>query len=99
MMAERTKKLSERLARLAKGRHPLTRLPLHAEAAPVDDRDAPGRRCGNCVFRRTNGRGYPKCHLQVGDIQPYLNHGEITDVRGWWPGCARHEYREDQARD
>ena len=95
-------------ALLAAGRHPLSSpmgvsLFLHAEAAPADDRTAPGRRCGNCRFRQILGhhsRSYAKCmapglmsaesYEQHGP--PRVSHGEATDVRAWWPGCADHEY-------
>lgn len=71
---------------LAAGWHPLGRR-LHADAAPADDRQAPGRRCGNC-FHRTpaGGRHYPKCMLNPSDV----TNGPATDCRGWWPGCAAH---------
>lgn len=49
---------------LARGVHPLTGQGLHEQAAPADDRDALGRRCGNCRFRRVldyHARAYPKC--------------------------------------
>jgi hypothetical protein len=95
-------------AMLANRRHPLSSplgysLFLHAEAAPADDRDAPGRRCGNCRFRQILGHHdsrYPKCvapGLMSADAYerlgpPRVSHGEATDVRAWWPGCKDHEW-------
>lgn len=81
-----------RLAMLAQGIHPLTRLPLHVEAPPVADQTAPGRRCGTCALRSGNSHGYQKCHLELDRAQSWLRHGAATDVRAWWPGCERHEY-------
>jgi hypothetical protein len=78
-------------------------LPLHREAAPADDRDAPGRRCGNCRFRQSlahHTRSYPKC-VEPGGLSadqlarlgpPRVSHGEGTDVRAWWPACVDHDY-------
>jgi hypothetical protein len=46
---------------LAAGIHPLTRGPLHPDAAPAEPRDAPGLRCGACAHRVLAGRrGFPK---------------------------------------
>jgi len=89
------------------GRHPIGLalgwpLKLHPEAAPADDRKAPGRRCGNCRFRqifRYHNKTYPKCVRPDGDSAeqyerlgpPRATHGAGTDVRAWWPGCADHE--------
>lgn len=80
-------------------------LGLHAEAAPADDRDAPGRRCGNCAFRQLitwHNSTYPKCLYGLPEgggwgAAPRATHGGGTDVRAWWPGCRDHEY-EDGAR-
>lgn len=95
-------------ALLASRRHPLSSplgqsLWLHAEAAPASDRDAPGRRCGNCLWRRVvhhHDRAYAKCfapgllsaeaYERLGP--PRLSHSEATDVRAWWPGCTDHTY-------
>lgn len=95
-------------AMLAAGYHPLGSpigypLRLHAEAAPAGDREAPGRRCGNCRFRRLTGwhdRSYAKCwspglmsaeaYERLGP--PRVSHGEATDTRAWWPACVDHEY-------
>lgn len=84
---------------LTGGRHPLELalsrpLTLHPEAAPADDRTAPGRRCGNCRFRQMM-RGYPKCTFGKTDSgYPRLTHSAATDTRAWWPGCVDHETRE-----
>lgn len=77
---------------LAKGVHPLTGGPLHHDAAPVDDRKAPGHRCGTCRFR-VAGR-YAKCWWPNVDRpggHPRVSFGAATDVRSWWPACADHE--------
>lgn len=83
-------------AMLAAGRHPLSAvltrpLRLHAQAAPADDRRAPGRRCGNCRFRTKNHRGFPKCGFGDG---VRVSHGEATDCRAFWSGCVDHEWKE-----
>lgn len=84
---------------LARGVHPLSvtlrvHIPLHPEAAPHDDRDAPGRRCGTCRWRLP-GR-YAKClYGWDGDRRhgpPRVTNGPGTDVRAWWSGCRDHEY-------
>jgi hypothetical protein len=80
---------------LLSGSHPLSlatghHISLHAEAAPADDRDAPGRRCGTCTWRKQTGhhsRSYPKCGID----HRRLTHGAGTDVAAWWPGCTDHE--------
>lgn len=91
---------------LARGHHPLTaalgvHLPLHPNPAPADDREAPGRRCGNCAYRRTwhqRNRSYPKCWFSTDHagqfVEDYerITHGPGTDVRAWWPGCRDHTY-------
>lgn len=92
-------------ALLASGRHPLSSplgvsIYLHPDAAPADDRDAPGRRCGNCRFRELFGhhtRSYPKCTWPGGGERPrWASHGEATDVRRWWPACLHHEWGDPQ---
>ena len=106
---------------LAAGYHPLGvvesafgGLKLHEEAAPLNDRDAPGRRCGNCRFRavlRYHRKAYGKC-LFPGDSgadeidligPPRVTHGAASDCRAWWPACTDHTYgdpglSEDAAR-
>jgi hypothetical protein len=96
-------------ALLANGRHPLSSpmglsLWLHDEAAPADDKNAPGRRCGNCRWREVlayHNRSYAKC-MRPGNWQsgedyerngpPQVSHSAATDVRAWWPGCKNHEW-------
>lgn len=86
-------------ADLAKGRHPIGPR-LHVEAAPHNDRNAPGRRCGNCRWRVLlsgdhEGR-FPKC-TYGGDLR--ISNGPATDVRAWWPGCTDHEWGDNQVSD
>lgn len=83
--------------KLARGIHPLTRpgwapIPLHRDAAPAGDKDAPGHRCGHCRFRLILGhhdRPFPKCVLpdRRGDASR-ATHSSASDVRKWWPACA-----------
>lgn len=86
---------------LAGGWHPLggvyEHARLHPAAAPHDDRAAPGRRCGNCRYRRVtqhHHRTYAKC--AHGEIEhgswPRASAGPATDVRAWWPACTDHEW-------
>ncbi|MGH8793572.1 MAG: hypothetical protein ACRDXX_13125 [Stackebrandtia sp.] len=85
------------LTRLEAGRHPLSwmsgTLRLHDEAAPVSDKTAPGRRCGDCVHRQLihdgTGRAYPKCRLRPA-------HGPSSDVAAWWPACTDHSRAGDE---
>jgi hypothetical protein len=91
---------------LAAGYHPITGLRLHDQAAPADDRKAPGRRCGNCRFRAElladgyKGRRVPKClnpgSRSAAEIEtlgpPYISHSAATDVPKWLPGCRDHSY-------
>jgi hypothetical protein len=80
---------------LAAGVHPLTHGPLHKDAAPHDDRQALGARCGSCRFRVPGV--YPKCHWpNAGDFHiavalVRVTHGPATDVRGWWPACSDYQ--------
>lgn len=97
---------------IGRGRHPLAladvgayHLRLHPDAAPADPRDAPGRRCGNCLWRQVVSTGsrknWPKC-LYPGtasaaeweDAPPRVTRGPATDVRAWWPGCTDHDWGE-----
>lgn len=95
---------------LAAGYHPVTKLKLHEQAAPADDRDAPGRRCGSCRFRTSLGyrrKSYPKClnpgGMGADEVEvlglPYVSHGAGTDVRKWWPGCVDHSYGDPALSD
>ncbi|MFL6141602.1 MAG: hypothetical protein ACJ72N_07005 [Labedaea sp.] len=92
---------------LAGGRHPLTAvltrpLPLHVDAAPVDDRKAPGLRCGSCRYRVVVGwhsRSYPKCTFGARGVRylddaPRVSHGGGTDCRAWWPACRDYQPKE-----
>lgn len=82
---------------LATGLHPLSAalrwpIKLHTDAAPADDRQAPGKRCGDCKFRHVinwHRRTYAKC--THGDDWPRATHGAGTDVRAWWPACLDHQ--------
>lgn len=70
--ARRTQRAREAIA---KGRHPLSKLPLANN----------GRMCGGCLsaFRVDyHNRMYWKCE-KVGDT-----HGGGTDLRKWWPACT-----------
>lgn len=87
-------------AALARGVHPLASplgwpLSLHTEAAPADDRKAPGRRCGNCRFRQQDlwhDQTFAKClHGETKTTTPRLSHSAATDIRAWWPACRDHE--------
>lgn len=85
---------------LAAGAHPLcaalrVHIRLHADAAPADDRKAPGLRCGSCVhrvapWREVAGR-YVKCDV---DNYARATAGPGTDVRAWWPACVDYEPKE-----
>ncbi|RCG19080.1 hypothetical protein DQ384_38020 [Sphaerisporangium album] len=101
----RTRRQAEMLGR---GIHPLSAvltvtLRLHPEAPRHDDREAEGRRCGNCVHRELTGRGrrrWPKC-LIGWSSEPYIeppraSHGEATDCRAWWPACVDHQWKDDR---
>lgn len=85
-------------ADLARGVHPLTGGRLHPDAAPADDRDAPGLRCGTCLFRVPGGQ-YPKCRwpdpteYRVSKL-PRVTHGPATDCRAWWSACTDYRPRE-----
>lgn len=89
---------------LARGYHPLG-VKLHAQAAPVDDRRAPGRRCGNCRFHSSDGVGgvagtYPKCFWGADERgAPRASRGPATDCRAWWPGCLDHEWADAEIGD
>lgn len=109
LSADRRRTLRQ-TATLMSGRHPLGGR-LHPEAAPVDDRLAPGRRCGNCWYRRliyTNGNKlWPKCHVDQtnptdADPRPVslrITAGAATDCRAWWPACTQHSYGDTAMSD
>lgn len=79
-------------ADLAAGVHPMTKAPLHPEAARADDRKAPGLRCRDCLHLVGGGEGgWLKC-----DLVP-MTRGPGTDARGWWPACSR--FNEDTPRE
>ncbi|QYN17448.1 hypothetical protein [Amycolatopsis sp. DSM 110486] len=90
--AKRTQRNSQLAAAFL---HPLTvilrgALKLHADAAPHDDRDAPGLRCGTCRFRRPvhgGARNYPKCTR----TRLLMTHSDASDCRAFWPACTFHE--------
>jgi hypothetical protein len=106
LSADRRRTLRQ-AAELAAGRHPLGAL-LHAEAAPLDDRDASGRRCGNCWYRALNVIGgvagnYPKCVFGARnptDTDRYGSPGfrvtrsAASDCRAWWPACTDHTWAD-----
>lgn len=89
---------------IAHGQHPLAvalrvSIPLHADAAPVDDRTAPGLRCGTCAHRQQLGghaRSYAKCTAGGdpngrGRRYPRRTNGIGTDVLASWPACTDHQ--------
>lgn len=86
------------------GHHPLTKAPLAEDAAPLDDPQAPGRRCGSCWFRQQQGprRGkfFQKC-THPGELgkdevaergYPHATRGAVSDVNTNWPACVHHSY-------
>ncbi len=90
------------------GFHPLyaslgLALKLHPDAAPFDDREAPGLRCGTCRFRQPHhggSRSYPKClwpdpEQRPAKGWPRVTHGPGTDAKAFWPACLNHEPREE----
>jgi hypothetical protein len=99
MSADRRRTVRQARA-LAAGVHPLgiafdRHLPLHPDAAPADDRQADGLRCGTCRFREVLGhhsRSYPKCTHGGGTR---ISHGAGTDCRAHWPACRDHLPREE----
>jgi hypothetical protein len=76
------------------GIHPLTRGPLHPDAAREL---ASGTRepytCGSCAHRVTN-YGYPKCIAHNG---VFVKRSAAADVRAFWPACTA--YRLQPAED
>lgn len=82
------KRTNRRLAKLAGGRHPVTNLLLHADAAPADDRQADGLRCDSCAHLLRlpyHNRTYLKCGALP------LTHGPGTDTSRWYPACVNYE--------
>lgn len=80
---DRRRTLRQR-AQIAAGWHPLT----GGRARPDLGH------CGTCVHRvleEHHGRTYPKC-----DVGPQSS-GAATDVRRWWPACARWEASDGSA--
>jgi len=98
--------LRQRVA-MEHGSHPLSllgaHLGLHPGAPPVDDRKAPGPRCGGCAFSVRNERGFLKCTRgRSGEIctpsfrsGPYETHGAGSDLKLWFPACTYWEERRD----
>lgn len=82
------------LEALRHGQHPIglaaqVVLRLHPDAAPADDRDAPGHRCGTCRFRALWGaHSFPKCLR--GEGKPFARHSAASDCRAWWPACEHY---------
>jgi len=87
---------------LQRRRHPLGLafgfpMPLHPGAPPADNRDAPGPRCGDCRFIARVGhhdKTYLKCvrpSANGSNDWSYVTNGAATDLRAWWPACARWE--------
>jgi hypothetical protein len=109
LSAARRRTLRQRMM-LERGLHPLSavqtagKIQLHPQAAPAGDREAPGRRCGSCVFRRQVAwRDYsqPKCWYGLAQLDaasmyleqlPRVAHSASSDVRAWWPACTEHEF-------
>ncbi len=82
-------------ALIAKGEHPLTRLPLHpqapADTGPQVRRPQPFT-CGTCTHLLDldyHNRRYLKCEI-AGDT-----HCAASDCRRWWPACRQYEPRPD----
>ena len=106
LSTDRRRTLRQKAA-LEHGRHPLALLGaplrLHPDAAPADDRKAPGLRCGGCAFIERNAWDYLKCiRGRSGEIGtpsfrrgPYETHGPATELRAWWSACERFEARPE----
>lgn len=94
-LSDQRRRTRRQAGRLAIGLHPLGldwQLPLHPDAAPHDDRTAPGLRCGGCRHLEANAWGYLKCWASDG---ARASHSAATDARRWWPACRDFEPRED----
>lgn len=77
-------------AKLNVGLHPLSGvggrgfLRLHANAAPADDKTAPGLRCGPCPLAgMVDGFERKQC-----SVAPARSHA--ADLVNWWPACTDH---------
>lgn len=68
-------------------------LRLHPQAPGVDERDAPGPRCGQCRFWvLLSGHRTHKCtRAPHAYAARGLQRGRGTAVAGWWPGCVDFE--------
>lgn len=104
--ADRRRTLRQAAA-LNAGHHPLGMylrhtLKLHPQAAPANDRNAPGLRCRDCafwvavsagdhagVFRKCL-HGNPTNNLETA---PRVSNSAATDCRGWWPACTDFQPR------
>jgi len=79
---------------LAQGLHPLAvlfgHIRLHKDAAPADDRNAPGLRCGGCRHFGRNFHGYPHC--LYGDGVRSSNSAN-SECRQWYPACVDYQPR------
>lgn len=84
-MGRDARRTAKALDLLLSGVHPLTRLPLHTDAAPTNDRAAAGLRCGTCTFRVSTS-GWPKCARAT-----HQGGSEASDCRRWWPACRLHQ--------
>lgn len=93
------KRTARQLAGLGRGRHPISGLPLHPQAAPAADKTAAGLRCRDCRFRQQMGghaRSYPKCYWPDPSLYrleelPRVTMGAATDCRAWFPACTDFE--------
>lgn len=105
------RRAERQLRRFALGFHPVglahkVTLKVHPQAAPADDREAPGLRCGTCVFRTIldyRKKQYPKCmgpgHAYEGhrDPQDRLTvRGKGIDVPAWWPACTDYQQAPEE---
>lgn len=78
---------------VAAGIHPLTGGRLHPDADRSRTKTSPQDgtpTCGTCMARVAldyHGKRYPKCLEQPANV----THGPATDVRAWWPACAKYE--------
>lgn len=75
------RRTKRRVALLAQGFNPRTRLPLLESDEP--------HTCGDCAhhFVRRMGQTYHKCDHGVGE-NVHVSFGPATDVRVSWPACT-----------